>query len=258
MARKRAVQRTANRKTIRATNSRKPVKRVRAYIVKALIGNRATAKHHFQRYVVSRDRLRKFYRYVGKRKFKGRKVDVFERIFLMRFKGKTISFEKAERNTTLYRGENVVYESGRTGFKRDLSVPLANTRTKTYYAPAPSPDGFFIHSPDKSPFRNPDLIHFLQYLAMTFKRRNPDVEFWRFEGMGTTENPDNPLFTCGGYMNHDVADAIETFLGNLDFMSLTAPSGKEGMWLKEFRVNLWVLKEMLYEKEYEALKTKRV
>lgn len=214
----------------------------RAYILKSLIDNIATAKPKIQRYIIGRDRLKKSYRYVGKRKINGKKVDVFERVYLMKHKKKTITFDMHERNTKL---------------KDERHVVFASTRLKTYFFHAPTGDGYFIIYPEKMAITNADLIHFLQDIGITLKRRNPEADFFRFEGMGRTENEDNPFFTCGGYMNHDVGNAIESFLTNIDNMSFLAPSGKEGINLQEMRVNVWTAKEIVDEREYDTIKAQK-
>jgi len=214
----------------------------RAYILKSLVDNRKTSKPKIQRYRITKNRLKKSYRYIGKRRVKGRKVDVFERIYMFRHKRKTLTFDMHERNTEL---------------KNERHVPFADTRLKTYFFQSPSREGYFIIYPEKMAIMNADLQQFLQDIAITLKRRNPDADFFRFEGMGRTESEDNPFFTCGGYMNHDVGNAIESFLTNIDNMSFLAPSGKEGMWLQEFRVNVWVAKAIVDEREYEAVKIQK-
>ena len=229
-----------HKRKIRSRQSKLVLKR--AYILKSLVDNRKTSRPKIQRYLIGKDRLKKSYRYIGKRKVRGRKVDVFERYYTFRHKRKILTFDMHERNTDL---------------KTERHIPFATTRLKTYFFITPSREGYFIIYPEKMAIMNADLQQFLQDIAITLKRRNPKADFFRFEGMGRTESEDNPFFTCGGYMNHDVANAIESFLTNLDNMSFLAPSGKEGMWLQELRVNVWTAKAVIDEREYEAIRIQK-
>lgn len=203
-----------------------------------------------QRYSVRPDRLKRLYHVVGQKRVKAqgrvKKVDVYERVHLFKFKGKSVDFKRVSREQTLY--EKSEYGRGRLNYQR----PLAETKIKTYHFPCPG-DGYTIMYPEAMAVANADLASFLQSIVMQLKRRNPDSDFFRFEGYGYTNNPDLPTFVVGGYMNHDPGDAVETFLTNLDDFCFMAPSGKDGALLKEIKASVWIPARVIAEPMYENL-----
>jgi hypothetical protein len=176
-------------------------------------------------------------------------VDIYERLHKFRFKHEKLDFKVKTRDQTLYR--KVEFDD-RVQVVR--SKPLADMRIKTYYIKAPG-YGFFIRYPDAMAVDNGQLFNFLTEFGLNVIRRNKNISFFRFEGGGESE--DTPTFNCGGYMNHDLRDAVASLLDTLDAVSFRKPYRVSGLLMTECKVSIWSEVAVIEPVEYQTLFAKR-